>query len=181
MPNSEILQIIRMQKWGVRERLDQGKDLLQAMIESEEYTEYILDRRLGCRQLGMNLSPRISTRKLTERYTGKQRQLEGITIWSPYFQRDYIRGFATARLPTDRLRNPDYAITLADLLGGAAAPNLIVGRSNISGQLIFDDGDEVVAEDTKGMPVDIIVADHTGTFGSFREDLTQLCRITRWR
>jgi len=170
----EILQIIRMQKWGVRERLDQGKDLLRAMIESEEYTEYILDRRLGCRQLGMNLSPRISTRKLTERYAGKQRQLEGITIWSPYFQRDYLPGFATTRLPPDRLRNPEYARGLARLLGRAAAPNLIVGRADAAGRIIFDDGDEVVAEDLKGMPVDIIVADHTGTFGSFREDLMQL-------
>ena len=44
-----------MQKWGIREHLDEGKRLLDAIIQSEEYTEYILDRRLGCRQLGMNL------------------------------------------------------------------------------------------------------------------------------
>ena len=53
----EIVKIIRMQKWGIREHLDDGKRLLDAMIQSEEYTEYILDRRLGCRQLGMNLRP----------------------------------------------------------------------------------------------------------------------------
>ena len=32
-----------------------ARRLLDAIIQSEEYTEYILDRRLGCRQLGMNL------------------------------------------------------------------------------------------------------------------------------
>ena len=30
-----------MQKWGVREHLDEGKGLLSAIIESEEYKEYI--------------------------------------------------------------------------------------------------------------------------------------------
>ena len=52
----DTLQLIRMQKWGVREHLDEGKDLLQAMIECEEYTAFIMDRRLGCRQLGMNIA-----------------------------------------------------------------------------------------------------------------------------
>ncbi len=45
----EIVSIIRMQKQGVREYLDLGYGLLDAMIRAEEYTEYILDRRLGCR------------------------------------------------------------------------------------------------------------------------------------
>ena len=45
------MKIIRVLKWGIREHLDEGKDLLQAIIESEEYVEYTLDRRLGCRQL----------------------------------------------------------------------------------------------------------------------------------
>ena len=36
---------------GIREHFDDGMKLLDAIIRSEEYTEYILDRRLGCRQL----------------------------------------------------------------------------------------------------------------------------------
>ena len=43
----EIVSIIRMQKYGVREYLEEGRSLLDAMLRSEEYTEYILDRRLG--------------------------------------------------------------------------------------------------------------------------------------
>lgn len=176
----EVLQIIRMQKWGVRERLDEGRDLLRAMIESEEYTEYILDRRLGCRQLGMNLPARVFTRKLNERYTGRQKHLEGITIWSPYFQRDYISGLASDKMPLTRLRDGAYSVAFAHLLGRAAAPNIIVGRCNDDGSVLFDDGDEVVIEepsrDGNGVcrPVDIIVADHTGTFSNYESDLRDM-------
>ncbi len=171
---AEMLKIIRMQKYGVREKLDEGEDLLRAMIECEEYTEYILDRRLGCRQIGMNLTPRASTRKLTERYFGRQKQLEGITIWSPYFQRDYLRGVASDKLPAGKLADPRYALALATLLGKAAAPNLIAGRTDVDGEVIFDDGDEIIIENAQGLPVDIVVADHTGTFGRFRETLCEL-------
>lgn len=170
----EVLQIVRMQKWDVRERLDQGEDLLRAMIESDEYTEYILDRRLGCRQLGMNLPPRVSTRKLTERYSGRQRQLDGVTIRSTYFQRDYVRGSASYRIHPSKYASPAYALRLAHVLGRAAAPNLIVGRSDADGHLIFDDGDEIVVEDAQKLPFDIYVADHTGTFGNFRGELADL-------
>ena len=88
-----------MQKWGVREHLDDGKSLLDAIIESEEYTEYILDRRLGCRQLGMNLPRRSPPAGSARRYTGHRRDLYGVQIWSPYFERDYIRGMATDKIP----------------------------------------------------------------------------------
>ena len=52
-----ILRVMRMQKRGVWEQLDRGNDMLGAIRASEEYTEQILDRRLACRQLGMNLPP----------------------------------------------------------------------------------------------------------------------------
>ncbi|HYW82749.1 MAG TPA: hypothetical protein VFB30_05815, partial [Spirochaetia bacterium] len=42
---AEIVTIIRLQKQGVREYLEQGLSLLDAMISAEEYTEYVLDRR----------------------------------------------------------------------------------------------------------------------------------------
>jgi hypothetical protein len=74
-----------MQKWGIREHLNDGKKLLDAIIQSEEYTEYILDRRLGCRQLGMNLPPRTTAKRINERYFGPRRDLCNAMIWSPYF------------------------------------------------------------------------------------------------
>jgi hypothetical protein len=169
----EILQIIRMQKWGVRERLDEGKDLLRAMIETEEYTEYILDRRLGCRQLGMNLPRRNTSRKLTERYLGSRQDVQGITIWSPYFQRDYIAGTAADKIPAGRLKDGAFALALARLLGSAAAPNMIVGRADSLQHRIFDEGDEIVVEGPGHVPRDIVMANHTGTFNDFRGNLCE--------
>ena len=167
----DTLQIIRMQKWGVREHLDEGKSLLQAMIESEEYTDYIVDRRLGCKQLGMNVPISVLVRKVRERYDGRQKALAGTVIWSPYFERNYVAGIASDKIPTTKLRQPQYARALAGLLGRAAAPNIIVGRCDADGRVIFDDGDEVVLENGGAIPVSIIVADHTGTFGAYRNDL----------
>jgi hypothetical protein len=172
-----IVNIIRMQKFGVREHLDDNKDLLSAIIQSEEYTEYILDRRLGCRQLGMNLPARVTARKLSERYRGKQSGYHDTTIWSTYFQRDYIRGIATDKIPVGRLQDETFALALARLLGRAAAPNMIVGRCDLVGNVLFDDGDEVVVEDAQGIPVDVVVADQTGTFVDYVRDLKDLAAV----
>ncbi|MDD4872583.1 MAG: hypothetical protein PHR77_18695 [Kiritimatiellae bacterium] len=167
----ETVRFIRMQKWGVYERLDDGKSLLDAIVESEEYTDYILDRRLGCRQLGMNLPQRVTSRKIAERYFGKKREYHGITIWSPYFERDYIYGTATDKTPKHKFENETFALKYAHLLGGAAAPNMIIGRMDLDGRVVFDDGDEVIVEDSNGMPVDLVVSDHTGTFVDYQSDL----------
>jgi len=168
-----FVKILRMQKWGVAEHLDDGKSLLDAMLFSEEYTDYILNRRLACRQLGMNLASHAVARKLGERYYGKNRDYHGLTIYSPYFERDYIGGVATDKIVASKFANESYAFAFARLLGYAAAPNLIVGRCQLNGQVIFDDGDEVVIENQFGMPVEIIVADHTGTFTDFRRSLAE--------
>lgn len=168
-----FVKILRMQKWGVAEHLDDGKSLLDAMLFSEEYTDYILNRRLACRQLGMNLPSHTTTHKLGERYFGKNRDYHGLTIYSPYFERDYISGLATDKIPASKFANESYAVAFARLLGQTAAPNLIVGRCQLSGPVIFDDGDEVIVEDQLGMPMDIVVADHTGTFTDFRRSLSE--------
>ncbi len=173
-----ILRIIRMQKWGVREHLDEGKDLLSAILNSDEYTEYILDRRLGCRQLGMNLTPRVTSRKVGERYTGRNHRYQGRQIWSTYFERDYVPGLATDKIASGRFEEDSYAQRFARSLGRAAAPNLIVGRCDSQGNPLFDRGDELVVEDLAGHPIDIVIADHTGTFGNYRRELReQLQRV----
>lgn len=170
----EIVQVVRVQKWGVREHLDEGRDLLEAMIRSEAYTDYILDRRLACRQFCMNLAPRLTAKKLQEEYRGHQQRYHGTFIWSPYFQRDYIAGVATDKIPLYRFEDPAYALAFARLLGRAAAPNLLVGRSDLGGNVLFDDGDEVVLEDAAGIPGEIVVADLTGTFADYLSDLRDL-------
>src|SRR5437660_11797468 len=62
---------------------------------------------------------------------------------------------------------------MARLLGRAAAPNLILGSTDPKGNVIFDDGDEVVVESRLGLPVEIVIADHTGTFGDYRSELAR--------
>jgi hypothetical protein len=165
---SEVLQILRMQKWGVRERLDQGKSLEQAMTEAEEYTQYVLDRRLACRQLQMNVPHRQTTRKVSEKYDGCNGRYAGQNIWTPYFQRDYIAGVATNQISNRKLADGAYAMTFARLLGEAAASNIILGRAELIdktvGEVVFDVGDEIVVEDAEGMPVEIVVSDQVGTF-----------------
>jgi hypothetical protein len=173
--NQEIVRIIRMQKYGVREYLDDGRHLLDAMLCSEEYTQYILDRRLGCRQLGMNLPTQVTAKRINERYVRHGEQ--GFVIWSPYFERDYICGIATDKVPTCRFENGDFALQFAGLLGRAAAPNVIVGRSDLGGNPLFDDGDEVLIEDSKRMPVEIVVADHTGTFNDYLNNLEHFALV----
>ncbi len=172
----EIVTIIRMQKWGVREHLDDRKPLRDAMMDSDEYTEYVLDRRLGCRQLGMNLPRHVTAHKVWERYFADWTGPNGVIIWSPYIERDYIRGVATDKVPKHLLEDNQYAANLARLLGRAAAVNIIVGRCDRHGRVLFDDGDEVIVENAEGQPQEIVVADPTGTFHNFDHDLTDMAR-----
>jgi hypothetical protein len=167
----EIVTINRLQKQGVREYLEQGLSLLDAMIRAEEYTEYIMDRRLGCRQLGMNLPRRVIVRKISEQYTPPQGA--GYPIWTPYFEREYIRGIATDKLPPALFESAEFAVRCARLLGQAAAPNIVLGRCDRTGTPLFDDGDEVLLMDPEGMPQDIVVADHTGTFNDYAVPLSE--------
>ncbi|MGA2481005.1 MAG: hypothetical protein ABSG63_19855 [Spirochaetia bacterium] len=167
----ELITVIRMQKEGVREYLDQGYSLLDAMIRAEEYTEYTLDRRLGCRQIGMNLPLRVTAKRMSEKYTMADGGV--FPIWTPYFEREYIRGTATDKIPPYHFASEEFTLECARLLGVAAAPNLIVGRCDLRGVPLFDDGDEVMIADSRGMPADIVVADHTGTFNDYATPLTE--------
>jgi hypothetical protein len=170
----ELVCMIRMQKWGVHEHLDEGRDLLAAILASEEYTEYVLDRRLGCRQLGMHVPARVTAKRISERYFGRQTRYLGEQIWTTYFERDYIPGIATDKIPVHRFQSDVYASGVARLLGRAAAPNMIVGRCDSDGRVLFDDGDEVALENDQGMPTRLIVSDPTGCFADYQGDFEKV-------
>jgi hypothetical protein len=171
-----LLRLIRMQKWGIRERLDEGKSLLQALLENEEYTDYVLDRRLGLRQLGMNLPGRISVLRAREVYQGVNAEVHGRTIPVVCFERDYQSGLATDKVPMARYQKEGFAGRLAQLLGRAAATNLIVGRAlEQTLRAMFDDGDEIIKDDpVTGLPAEIVVSDPTGSFADYRRSLVEL-------
>ncbi len=168
-----ILRILRIQQWGIREHLNEGKDLLTSIMEAQDYTEYTLDRRLGCWQLGMPLPGRIDSRTVPDIYHCKGEGRGSIRIWTTYYERDFIDGLATDKIPDLKLKDESFALRVADLLGHAAAPNLVVGRTTVEGQVIFDSGDEMLLLDDSGLPQHLVVADHAGTFNDYESPLAR--------
>ena len=179
------LYLLRFQKWGVAEHLDEGKDLLQATIEANEYSDYILDRRLMCRQLGMTLPERVGIAQFPETYHGHN-QYNGTTVRAYAYVRSYVPGTASDKVPPSRFRNPAFALAFAWLMGGAAALDLVVGRrSSETKENLFDKNYEVVQFGPDGLPVRVIVTDHAGSFvnylHTFEESVAPYANVVRRR
>ncbi len=177
--------IIRFQKWGVAEHLDEGKDLLRSIIEANEYSDYILDRRLACRQLGMSLPSRVGIGQFPEKYYGHN-QYAGTTVRANYYVRAYEPGVASDKVPPERFRNPAFAVAFAYLMGEAAALDLVVGRASTeTGEPLFDSNYEVLRLGPDGLPKEIVVTDHAGSFVKYRENFEELiapyARVVRRR
>ena len=179
------LFLLRFQKWGVAEHLDEGKDLLQATIEANEYADYILDRRLMCRQLGMNLVSRVGIAQFPETYYGHN-QYNGTTVRAYGYVRSYVPGTASDKIPPARFRNPAFALAFAWLMGQAAAYDLIVGRrSTETKENLFDKNYEVVQFGADGLPVRVVVTDHAGSFvnylHTFEDSVAPYANVVRRR
>lgn len=156
--------IIRFQKWGIAEHLDEGKDLLTSMLQANEYADYIMDRRLMCQQLGMALPSRVGTGQFTEPYRGDN-QYKGTTVRAYYYVRSYVVGTASDKVPPAKFRNPAFARRFAQLMGEAAALDMIVGRrSTETKENLFDKNYEVLQIGSDGLPVNLTVTDHAGSF-----------------
>lgn len=177
-----IRKFLRLQKWDVTEHLGQGKDLLTAILESDEYTEYWLNRRLGARQLGMSVNRRVSMHRLTEHYRKPGSHYDGWPIHTTYFEREFLDGTASDKIKPEKYDIPGYPERLANLLGCAAAASMIVGRAlkqvlekegGVKCEIkpVFDDGDELVVEGEDGLPENLFVADHSGSFALYKEPL----------
>ena len=167
-----ICRILRVQKWGITERLAKGHDLLHAIMETQEYTEYTLDRRLGCWELNMPLVERYDMRVIFNEYKWDKTKDGASRIWTTYYERDFIKGLATDKVLRTHLENTTFAIQFAQLLGRTAAPNMVVGRMTPDKQdVIFDQGDEMLRLNELGLPVGILVADHAGTFTDYKTPL----------
>lgn len=159
--------ILRFQKWGIAEHLDDGKDLLTAMLEANEYADYIMDRRLMCQQLGMALPTRVGSGQFTEPYRGNN-QYRGTTVRAYYYVRSYVVGTASDKIPPAKFRNPAFALRFAQLMGEAAAIDLIVGRrSTETKENLFDRNFEVLQIGSDGLPARLKVTDHAGSFVNY--------------
>ena len=179
------VMMIRLQKWGVAEHLDEGKSLLQSIVEADEYSDYILDRRLMCRQLGMNLPKRLGYGHFTEKYRGMN-SYNGVTVRTSYFVRSYVTGTASDKVPLAKYRNPAFAQAFAFLMGEAAAVDMVVGRrSSVTKELLFDKNYEVVKLNADGIPCEIAITDHAGSFVNyehhFEDYVSQYSRVVTRR
>ena len=177
--------MLRFQKWGVAEHLDEGKDLLRAVLEANEYSDYILDRRLMCRQLGMKLPPRLGYGQFTEPYNGDN-QYKGTTVRTAYFARSYVHGTASDKIPPARYRNPAFAVRFAQLMGEAAAIDMIVGRrSTETKENLFDKNYEVIQTGSDGLPTRLVVISHAGSFvnylHTFEDSVAPYANVVRRR
>jgi len=165
------VMMIRLQKWGVAEHLDEGKSLLQSILEADEYSDFILDRRLMCRQLGMDLPRHIGYGHFSEKYRGNN-QYNGVSLRTAYFARCYVHGLASDKVPLAKYHNPAWAQKFAFLMGRAAATDLVVGRRNsITKELLFDQNYEIVTVGEDGLPGGIRVTDHAGSFVDYERPL----------
>ncbi len=179
------IYMFRFQKWGIAEHLDAGKDLLQAMIESNDYSDYILDRRLMCRQLGMKLPTHVGLGQFTEPYRGNN-QYRGTLVRTTYFARAYVPGTASDKIPVAKYHNPLFALRFAQLMGEAAAVDMIVGRrSSENKENLFDKNYEVVQFGSDGLPLRLVVTEHTGSFvnyyHTFEESVAPYANVIRRR
>ena len=177
--------IIRFIKWGIAEHLDEGKDLLQSILEANEYSDYILDRRLMCQQLGMRLPTRIGYGQFPERYNSRN-QYNGTTVMAYYNVRNYVPGTASDKIPPARFRNPAFALKFASIMGEAAATDLIVGRrSTETKENLFDKFYEVVQMGEDGLPAKIQVTSHAGSFvnylHTFEDSVAPYANVVRRR
>lgn len=161
------VKIIRIQRWTVASHLAEGKPLLQSMLEAEDYTDYVMDRRLGARQLGMHLPTAMIPRTFRETVCDSSGCCQ--YVWTGYFERDYISGCATDKVPENLYASDAFCQSFFRLLGQAAASNLVVGRAAVeSGKTIFDDGDEVIIMNALGLPERLVLVEPTGAFTNYR-------------
>jgi hypothetical protein len=104
--------------------------------------------------------------------------MDGRAIPVVSFERDYLGGLATDKVPVTRYQQEGYSERLAALLGRAAASNLIVGRAlEQTLQAMFDDGDEILREEPgTGLPLELLVSDPTGSFADYQRSLLELAK-----
>lgn len=173
----EQVSIIRMQKYGFQEHYQEElgnyyeteeRRILAAKARTEEYIDYFKDRHDGCTMLRMNLL------KFTENHVTEN--FRGMPIRSTYFERKYIHGKATDKIPATRYESSEFSLRLARLLGIAGARNIIVGRGlpfeksdkkGMAKEAIFDDGDEILIE-KDGIPAELVIAGHVGSFADYK-------------
>jgi len=155
----EQIRIMRKFRRNTLYYLNRGYPLETAQRLAEGYMQYTMDRRELVSMLGVVTPPLHSL--------ARKEILPGIgEVSADYIDRPYVEGLATDKIPFYYFESEPFLTAFAALMGDAAAPNLIVGRSDPnSGAVFFGDGDEMLQfEDDDKVPTGIVLADFTGAF-----------------
>ncbi|MCE5333709.1 MAG: hypothetical protein LLG06_03885 [Desulfobacteraceae bacterium] len=164
----ESIRLIRLMKWDVFQRVKMGVPVEQAVAATISYRNYIFDRLRAAALLGF---PILSYReiRLTE-------EIPGIgQVPSFFFDRQYVQGIVTDKIPDSYYRHPQFITNLSSLLGAAASFSLILGRASPrTGKIYYDDGDELVQFDFEGIPTRLIIIETTGSFTDWTTPLMEL-------
>ena len=165
---TEDIRLVRMMKWDVYHRLKQGIPLEQAIGETIQYRNYIFDRLQAAATLGLPILT-YSEIQFSEEIPG-----QGFTPVF-YFDRCYVPGLVSDKIPAARYAQSGFIQHLAELLAVAAGASLILGRAcPRTGRLRFDDGDEVIQFDADGLPARLLIAETTGSFTDYSSPVSAM-------
>jgi hypothetical protein len=164
----EEIRLIHLMKWGVMHRLKMGVPLMQAIDETFQYRDYIFDRLRAASVLGIPFLNYTEIR-LDEEVPG--------VGWIPvfFFDRQYVRGVASDKIPLVRYGQTGFISKLTGLLGVSAGISLALGRAcPRTLRVYFDDGDEVIQFDEEGLPVNLVLVESTGSFTNWAAPMAEM-------
>jgi len=145
-------------KWDVIHRLKQGFPLSQAISDTIRYRDYVVDRLRATTALEIPILS-YSAIEFAEEIQG----IGQIPVF--FFDRRYVAGMVSDKIPLPYYAKPGFVIRLARLLGAAAAASMVLGRASYRrGDLFFDDGDEVIQLNAEKLPERLVISETTGSF-----------------
>jgi hypothetical protein len=157
-----------MIKWDVMHRLKMGIPQVQAINDTFQYREYIFDRLQAAAALGV---PILSYTEV--RFDEEVPGLGWIPVF--FFDREYVPGLVTDKIPPARYAKEGFIVRLAYLLGKAAAVSLTLGRAcPRTRHVFFDDGDEIIQFDDQGLPARLVIAETTGSFTDWTSPIAEM-------
>lgn len=164
----ESIRLVRHMKWDVLHRVKLGVPIQQAVRDTVSYRNYISDRLLAAAELGFPI--------LTYDEIELEEDIPGLgKIPTYFFERQYITGMVTDKIPLAYYRKPEFIIGLARLLGIAAAFTLVLGRASPrTGKVFFDDGDELIQFKGFAIPWRLVIIETTGSFTNWTTPLISL-------
>jgi hypothetical protein len=164
----EEIRLLRMMKWDAVHRLKQGFPLAQAITDTVSYYDYICDRLKAVTALEI---PILSYTAI--RFTEELPTIGEIPVF--FFDRRYVPGMVTDKIRVAHYAKKGFVVGLARLLGIAAAASMVSGRASFrTGELFFDDGDEVVQLDAEGLPERLVICETTGSFTDWTTPMLDL-------